>query len=549
MISVRYVALGISFTLVISACSNSVVPTVATGVTLNPSAWWRNGVCYEVFVRSFYDSDGDGIGDLRGLTARLDYINDGNPASTASLGANCIWLMPIDKSASYHGYDVSDYYHVDPHYGTDDDFRNLVREAHRRGIHVIVDFVPNHSSSQHPFFQSALQGPASPYRSWYRWSSTLLNQTGPWGQEIWHKSPVRDEYYYGVFWSGMPDLNYETPAVLQEMLKVTAYWLKDMTADGFRFDAIPYLVEEGAQLQHTRGTHEVLRQFGNAIRTEAPESFTIGEMSDASPQILATYYPDQLDAYFAFGVAFATVEAARSGNAAGFISAVSDANVTFPAGRWSPFLTNHDHVRVITQLGGDAAKARVAASAMLMLPGLPFVYYGEEIGMLGAKPDEMIRNPMQWSAAANGGFTNGTPWESLQPDWMTKNVAGQDQDPASLLNHYRSLIRVRNAHSALNSGELSAASTGDGNATTAAWLRASADENVFVAVNFGDRAVGQLRAAIAPSVGGNGGYRLELLYADPADGCSGVSISSDGTTVTMESIAAHGACVLRVRRD
>src|SRR5205814_2658821 len=156
--------------------------------------WVRGATCYEVFVRSFYDSDGDGIGDLRGLTARLDYINDGNPASKRSLGANCIWLMPIDKSMSYHGYDVVDYYHVDPHYGTDDDFRNLVREAHRRGIHVIVDFVPNHSSSEHPFVQQALRDPARPYRSWYRWSNTKQSQLGPWGQEIWHKSPLRDEY-------------------------------------------------------------------------------------------------------------------------------------------------------------------------------------------------------------------------------------------------------------------------------------------------------------------------------------------------------------------
>ncbi len=205
--------------------------------------WWQEGVCYEVFVRSFYDSDGDGIGDLKGLTARLDYINDGNPPSKKSLGASCIWLMPIDKASSYHGYDVIDYYHVDPQYGTDDDFRALVAEAHRRGIHVIVDFVPNHSSSDNPWFRSALRGPGSPYRDWYRWSNTAKSEKGPWGQELWHKSAVRDEYYYGLFWHGMPDLNYETPALMQEMLNVTRYWLAEMHADGFRFDAIPYLVE------------------------------------------------------------------------------------------------------------------------------------------------------------------------------------------------------------------------------------------------------------------------------------------------------------------
>jgi len=500
-----------------------------------------------VFVRSFADSDGDGIGDLRGLTARLDYINDGNPLSTTSLGARCIWLMPIDKSMSYHGYDVVDYYHVDPRYGTDDDFRNLVTEAHKRGIHVIVDFVPNHTGSQNPWFQAALHDPTSQYRSWYRWSSTLPSQTGPWGQQVWHKSPVRDEYYYGVFWHEMPDLNYETPAVLVEMQKVTAYWLNEMHADGFRFDAIPYLVETGNQLAHTQGTHDVLRKFGSAIRGAAPGSFTIGEMSDESPQILATYYPDQLDAYFAFGVAFATMESARSGSAGEFNKVVGEAKATFPEGRWSPFLTNHDHQRVMTVLG-DAGKARVAASAMLMLPGMPFVYYGEEIGMIGAKPDETIRTPMQWSAESGGGFTSGKPWESLQSDWMTKNVAAQATEPGSLLNHYRRLIHFRNAHSALNKGVLAAASAGD--PATAAFLRSSADETILIAVNFGDRAIDRFAATLpAPAASGSGAYRLERLYADPSDGCGGATISADGKSVALASFAAHGLCAFRLRRD
>jgi alpha-amylase len=530
-----------------AACSSTTLSSDTGGLPKNTTQWWRDGVCYEVFVRSFVDADGDGIGDLRGLTARLDYINDGNPASTSSLGANCIWLMPIDKAVSYHGYDVTDYYHVDPHYGSDDDFRNLVSEAHRRGIHVIVDFVPNHSSSEHPYFQAALHDPASQYRSWYRWSSTNPNQPGPWGQVAWHKSPVRDEYYYGVFWDGMPDLNYRTPGVLQEMQKVAAYWLKDMHGDGFRFDAIPYLVEEGAQLAHTRGTHDVLRKFGDAIRSEAPGSFTIGEMSDGSAQILATYYPDQLDAYFAFAVAGATVDAARTGNAAGFNQAVYDANVTFPAGRWSPFLTNHDQPRVMTVLGGDAGKARVAASAMLMLPGLPFVYYGEEIGMIGAKPDETIRTPMQWSAESNGGFTNGTAWESLQPDWMTKNVAAQDHDPGSLLNHYRRLIHFRNAHAALSDGALSVASTND--SASAAFVRSTSTETILIALNFGDHGNDRFGIMLSPAVAGSGWNRLEPLYADPLDGCVGGAISADGKSVTLSSIAAHGFCVFRLRRD
>jgi glycosidase len=195
-------------------------------------------------------------------------------------------------------------------------------------------------------------------------------------------------------------------------------------------------------------------------------------------------------------------------------------------------------------LGNDPARARVAASAMLMLPGLPFVYYGEEIGMTGTKPDEQIRTPMQWSSAPNGGFTNATPWESLQPDWMTTNVAAQDKDAASLLNHYRSLIRLRNSHSALNRGALSMAGTNDARTTTAAWLRTAAGESVLILVNFGDRSVLQLKATLATALAGTSAP-LQLLYEDPSGACTAASISADGKAVTMDSLAAHGTCVLR----
>jgi glycosidase len=515
--------------------------------------WWHSAVCYEVFVRSFADADGDGVGDLRGLISRLDYINDGNPTGGHSLGANCIWLMPIDKSMSYHGYDVVDYYHVDPRYGTDDDFRNLVTEAHKRGIHVIVDFVPNHTGSQNPWFQAALHDPASPYRDWYRWSKTLPAQKGPWGQEAWHKSPIRDEYYYGVFWHEMPDLNYENPAVRAEMQKVLTYWLRDMHADGFRFDAIPYLVEDGNQLQHSRATHNVLREMGNTIRAEAPESFSVGEMTDESPAVMETYYPDQLDSYFAFGVARATMNAAATGSARGFFKEVALANGRYPSGRWSPFLTNHDQPRVMTVLG-DEAKARVAASAMLMLPGTPFVYYGEEIGMVGPKPDELIRTPMQWSSEANGGFTMGTPWEPLQPDWKTKNVAAQDSSRQSVLNHYRKLIQLRNAHPALNSGRLTLLKTDDTTGTIVSWLRSSGDETFLIVVNFGPRH-GRIVTEIVPpgSLPGGGLYRTEWSYADPDHACVGGGyfnngFGGNGAVLLVDSVEAHGFCALRLSR-
>jgi glycosidase len=531
------------------SCSGGTVPTHLSSVPDLATQWWRSGVCYEVFVRSFADADGDGVGDLRGLISRLDYINDGR-AGGSSLGANCIWLMPIDKSMSYHGYDVVDYYHVDPRYGTDDDFRNLVTEAHKRGIHVIVDFVPNHTGSQNPWFQAALRDPSSPYRDWYRWSKTLPVQKGPWGQEAWHKSPVRDEYYYGVFWHEMPDLNYENPAVRAEMQKVLTYWLKDMHADGFRFDAIPYLVEEGDQLQHSRGTHDVLRLLGNTIRAAGPESFSVGEMSDESPEVMATYYPDQLDSYFAFAVARATMQAAQTGDARGFFTAIAQANAKFPSGRWSPFLTNHDQPRVMTVLG-DAAKARVAASAMLMLPGMPFVYYGEEIGMVGPKPDELIRTPMQWSGEANAGFTTGKPWEALQPDWKTKNVAAQDSSRRSLLNHYRRLIQLRNANPALNRGQLTLVGTQDTMGTIVTWLRSWGDEAFLIVVNFGPREseayMEKLPMHLLPRARDFPDYRLEPAYADPDDACAGYTYFNGNGSWFVKRVKAHGFCALRIR--
>jgi glycosidase len=332
------------------------------------------------------------------------------------------------------------------------------------------------------------------------------------------------------------------------MQKVLTYWIKEMHADGFRFDAVPYLVEDGDVLQHSRGTHDVLRQLGGAIREAAPETFSVGEMTDESPGVMETYYPDQLDSYFAFGVARATLQAAATSDVSGFFKAVAQANARFPAGRWSPFLTNHDQPRVMTVLG-DAAKARVAASAMLMLPGMPFVYYGEEIGMVGAKPDETIRTPMQWSSTSNGGFTTGTPWESLQPDWKTKNIAAQDSIPTSLLNHYRKLIQLRNSHSALNTGSLTLLKTEDTTGAIAAWLRSSRNEAFLIVVNFGQRH-SQLYIPSLPtrSLPGGGEYRVESAYTDPDHACAGYHYLNGNGSFLIQSIEAHGFCALRLSR-
>ena len=369
-------------------------------------------------------------------------------------------------------------------------------------------------------------------------------QKGPWGQEAWHKSPLRDEYYYGVFWHEMPDLNYENQSVRAEMQKVLTYWLKEMHADGFRFDAIPYLVEDGGVLQHSRGTHDVLRELGNTVRAAAPGSFTVGEMTDETPGVMETYYPDQLDSYFAFSVAKATLQAAATGDAREFFRAVAQANENLPVGRWSPFLTNHDQPRVMTVLN-DQRKARVAASAILMLPGMAFVYYGEEIGMVGQKPDETIRTPMQWSSAPNGGFTTGNPWEPLQADWKTNNVAAQDSDSTSLLNHYRKLIHLRRSHSALSSGELTMVTTGDTTRTIAAWLTKSNQEAFLVVVNFGEERT-RVRLPSLVRILRRSSYRPELSYMDPAGGCGGIAATNDWTFDMLSSIGPRTICVLRI---
>jgi len=495
---------------------------VCTSPASAQTDWRRGATCYEIFVRSFYDSNGDGIGDLKGLSQKLDYINDGTSHGPHSLGARCIWLMPVAESPSYHGYDVSNYYRVEPDYGTNEDFKKLIAEAHRRGIKVLVDLVLNHMSSEHPFFQEALHNPASPHRDWFRWSPTKRVEKN-WGQEVWHHSPVRDEYYYGLFWGGMPDLNYETKAVRDEAKKVARFWLRDMGADGFRLDAIPYLVEEGEQLTHTRGTHAVLREFEAYVRSVAPNAFTIGEVT-YSIDTLLSYYPDQLDAYFAFDVADSIMAAVRKGSARGLLPPVLRLQRAIPANRWSPFLRNHDQTRTMTELSGSVACARLAATILLTLPGLPFVYYGEEIGMTGDKPDPRLRTPMHWARGSAAGFTRGTPWESLQPDSATANVEAQNDDAGSLLNLYRRLIHLRVQNPALASGELIPLSTS--NDAVAAYVRRRGDRAVLVVANLGTLSLARLTLSSLEGVLPPGRYTVKNLLE--ATSAAPLRIGPDG---------------------
>lgn len=458
-------------------------PAVAQDSSPAAMAAWQNGtVCYEIFVRSFFDSDGDGIGDLNGLIQKLDYVNDGNPATLRDLGARCIWLMPVAASTSYHGYDVTDYYRVNPEYGTNADFKKLIEEAHRRGVRVLVDLVLNHVSSEHPTFRDAVLNPGSPYRGWFRWSATHPGVKNPWGGDNWHRSPARDEYYYGFFWRGMPDLNYDEPAVRDEAKRIARFWLADMGVDGFRLDAVSFLTEQGDRIQHSPGTHAFLREYGSYIRGIAPESFTIGEVWDSTGAMLA-YYPDQLDGYFAFEVSDSIIQAVRTGLAGGLLGPLLRLQQVRPAHRWSPFLRNHDQTRALTSLGGDPRRAALAATLLLTLPGLPFIYYGEEIGMTGDKPDQRLRTPMHWRRTSAAGFTTGMPWEPLQADSFSANVEAQDGDPNSLLNLYRRLVRLRARNPALAAGELVPIATSSD--AVAAYLRRDGDHIVLVVTNLG----------------------------------------------------------------
>lgn len=476
----------------------------------SPPGWTHGATCYEVFVRSFADADGDGIGDLKGLTSRLDYINDGNPRSRHSLGARCMWLMPVAASPSYHGYDVTDYYRVNPEYGSNGDFRRLMAEAHRRGIRVLVDLVLNHTSDQHPHFQSALHDTTSPYRSWYRWSPTEPSELNPWGQSNWHRSPVRDEWYYGFFSDHMPDLNYATPAVREEAKRIARFWLVDMGVDGFRLDAVPYLVEEPGRLVHSAGTHAVLREIGRYVRELKPSAYTVGEVSDSTAPMLS-YYPDQLDANFAFEVADSIIHGVRRGSAAGILYAVLRVQDAVPADRLALFLDNHDQPRVMSDFGGDRGKARVAAFILLTMPGMPFVYYGDEIGMSGTKPDERLRTPMQWTAAPGHGFTTGRAWESAQPDSQTVTVERQDGDSASLLAFYRRLIQLRATNRALGAGRLLPIESSDSAVT--AWVRRDGPRMVLSVVNVGPRTLSGVLLSTSTASLPAGHWRMRALLS------------------------------------
>ncbi len=443
--------------------------------------WWNETVFYEIFVRSFYDSDGDGIGDLQGIIEKLDYLNDNDSRTDFDLGITGIWLMPVCQSPSYHGYDVIDYCQIEEDYGTNEDFLQLINEWHARGIKVIVDYVMNHSSNQHPWFIASANNEPD-YANWYCWRSDDPGYTQPWGgnYHVWHQHS-NGQYYYGVFWGGMPDLNYEEPAVKDEMFDIASFWLQDMMVDGFRCDAVKYIIEDNGNLENTEETYQFWEEFHSYYKGVNPDAMAVGEAWDETSVIL-NYIDGKFDFCFEFNLAIDILYSVKVSSPHSVRSNMSEIKELYPFHQYGTFLTNHDQNRVFDELDNDVDKAKLAAAIYLTLPGIPYLYYGEEIGMNGQKPDEDIRRPMQWSSGTNAGFTTGTPWHQINNNYTIYNVEDEQNDENSLWHWYRTLIQIRNEHLALTRGTYQAINTSNGNIY--AFLRQFQDEIVLIISNF-----------------------------------------------------------------
>ncbi len=499
--------------------------------------WWNDTVFYEIFVRSFCDSNGDGIGDFNGITGKLDYLKD--------MGVTGLWLMPINPSPSYHGYDVTNYLAVNPDYGTIADFKTLVSKAHNRGIRVIIDMVLNHTSSQHPWFIAA-QDPNSPYRNYYIWSDTKPVYSGPWGEQVWY--PTTTGYYYAIFSKSMPDLNFRNAEVTAQMENAVKFWLETTGIDGFRLDAARHLIEDGTVQANTPETHAWFQQFRTFFKGINPMVVTIGELAGEHPVTMASYTQgDQLDLAFDFGLASAFVSSASQGNAGTALQREKISNSFIPPFKFAPFLTNHDQNRLMTQLNNDPNKVKIAASMLLTSPGVPFIYYGEEVGLEGQKPDEDIRRPMQWSAEKYSGFSTTIPWESVGPDWETNNVAAETNDPNSILSHYRALIQIRNEHAALRVGNLIAVHSDQSALYTI--LRVSKAEMVMVIINLSGAPVRGYKLSLDKSNIPAGGYQVFPILSVPAEYSDLIITDIGGFSnyLPLPEIPSYGTVIIQLQ--
>ncbi|NMB68647.1 MAG: maltose alpha-D-glucosyltransferase [Chloroflexi bacterium] len=506
---------------------------------LSNATWYKQAVFYEVIVRAFYDSNGDGHGDLRGLMQKLDYIQQ--------LGVNCIWLLPIYPSPLRDdGYDIADYYNVLPTYGSMDDFKALVEAVHARGMRIIADLVLNHTSDQHPWFQAALADRNSPYRDYYVWSDSdekykdariIFLDTE---KSNWTWSEQAGQFYWHRFYASQPDLNYDNPAVRAEMLNVMRFWL-DMGIDGFRADAVPYLFErEGTNCENLPETHAYLKELRRFMDKHYPGRILLCE-ANQWPEDVRPYFGDgdEFHMGFHFPVMPRIYMSLRAGDASSLIDILNRTPAIPETCQWCTFLRNHDELtlemvtpeereymwreyapeprmrlnlgirrRLAPLLDNDPRKIGLANSLLFTLPGSPIIYYGDEIGMgdnIQLFDRNGVRTPMQWHAGPNAGFSSADPKDLYAPliegspyGYQTVNVAAAAADPASRLNLTRKFIRVRQASPALVSGSFAWVQPGV-NPAIAAYLRESPQQNVLVLHNLSSQ--GQPFAMSLPKSG------------------------------------------------
>lgn len=449
-------------------------PTSAKPAIQSP-AWFDDTVLYEIFPRSFYDANGDGAGDLKGITQKLDYLRD--------LGVGAIWLTPIFESPSYHGYDITDYYKINPEFGTEQDLQDLVREAHKRDIKVILDFVAGHSSDRHPFFKDAYGNPNSKYADWYRWLDD---------------GHTKYEHFGSA--TDMPKWNQDNPGTRAYLIDAAKYWMNTANIDGYRLD-------------YALGvSHDFWKTFREEIKKVNPDALLLGEVWDSGLKI-APYYDNEFDATFDFPVYFDVMGSNdRAGSSAllgtrapgAFQTMLVAETRLYPPGSGSVrFLNNHDTLRVMSQVNAECRvqnvecatqnleRAKLAATLLLTLPATPMLYYGEEIGMAGDKSDgdKTVREPMDWYTAESGkGMTTWyNPDTGFNHPGDGISVQEQSGKPGALLESYRALIALRAKHAALRDGEfIPVPLTGSELAT--AYARVSGTETIVVVLNTGERA-------------------------------------------------------------
>ena len=446
---------------------------------------WQHGAFMEIFVRSWRDSDGDGIGDLRGLTQSLDHL--------LKLGIRGIWLMPITRSADGdHGYATTDYRDIEPAYGTLADFDELIREAHARGIGVIMDYVVNHSADTHPLFVQSQREPQGPYRAWYEWLQEHPQGWDIWGRDPWVQTPKGS--YLATFGAPMPDFNLRHPQVVAYHQDSLRFWL-NRGLDGMRLDAVPHLIENNAKDWNDQPESRQLTGDLTRLIQSYPGRYVVCEAT-AQPRAYAN--PEVCGGSFAFGLENKIVPAAR-----GDVKAIQDVAqyfVTAPH-TLATFVSNHDQFagqRLWNQVEGNEVQYKLAAATYLLLPGTPFIYYGEDIGMAGAQDltgDPEIRGPLSWTTdARNGGFTSGQPYRALATNVATHTVQSQQRDPQSIWAFYRDMLALRNSRVSIARGSYEFAQV---QGQTMAYQRRMGREHSLVLINYGQQAASLLIDGLA----------------------------------------------------